>query len=115
MVSDVAQGMVARIGAMPLHVDVARRGLDFAIALNDVAVAVDEQQVFGPHLRPVHAVRIDQVAFLGPRHDHGEMIADALGVTELFCKAEGGGKLAAQVQRRGRGNGHSEPRSSGNS
>ena len=37
-----------RIGAMAGDVDVARRRLDLAVAFDDLAVAVDQQQMLGP-------------------------------------------------------------------
>ena len=59
------------------HVDAERRGFDLALAFDDAAFRVDDDQIPGPDLGPVQPVGMGEVELLPARQAQGEMIVDA--------------------------------------
>ena len=68
----------ARMLAVDARVDAGGGELQFALALQHLAVEIDQQQVAGGKLRPVDAEGVDQEGVRPLRRGVAEVVADAL-------------------------------------
>ena len=74
-------------------VDHERRRLPLALALDDVAVEVDGEDVGRAQLGPVRAVAVQQEAVVATGHGEREVVVDALVVAVHRGRAEGGSEV----------------------
>src|SRR6185437_3984472 len=68
------------------------RRIGGAIAFDDFAAVVDQNQVRGADLREVHAERVHPEPIGALRVAHGDMAGDAFAETEAAEQAEGAGE-----------------------
>ena len=92
---DVENRLVTRVCAVACNVNVAGRCLNFTLAVDDIAVTVDQQQTVGGDLRPVPAIGVDEVKLFGAITLHRKVVADTLMEIEVGSKADGGGQVFA--------------------
>jgi hypothetical protein len=81
--------------AVQAPVDVERGGLGRHIALDQLAVVVDQQQARGGGFAPMQALPVDEEAVGGARHHEAEMVADRLAEAVALGPAQRGGEVDA--------------------
>ena len=82
------------------RVDAECRGLQLAVALQNPAVVVDQQQVAGGQLRPVLAEGVDQEGVRPLRWGVAEVITDPLIEIEVGGQPQGGRQIDPRLGQR---------------
>ena len=71
--------------------------LSRVLALNEIAVRIDDDQITRPHFRPVKSLRVEQKLIGLARHEQTEVIADALTEAQPIRPTQRSGKIDARL------------------
>ena len=79
---------VAGIGSVAGNMNVTGRRLYLTVTFNNRSVAINKQKAVWRHFRPVPAIGIDQIEFIGSVTLYGKVIADALMHIEISSEPD---------------------------